>query len=180
MLKTLPSFPSNYSFCSANFNEFTSLNVNYDDESHLARLVLLSQRVNLKKNQTVPTVSFTKLRRRKKAFFSPFAVFCRFCHLVPFTLFNPMQHRYAHRYHKMEKSTVFFFLKCILNSFEANVMLQQSVLHKSSCYLPQSFQCKVLFVTIHPQQLYKEILYRLGKQREEFCAKKTLKDNHYV
>lgn len=123
MLKTLPSFPSNYSFCSANFNEFTALNVNYDDESHLARLVLLSQRVNLKKKKTIPTVSFTKLRRRKNAFFSPFAV-CRFCHLVQFTLlFNPMQHRYAHSYHKMEKSTVFVFLKCILNSFEANVKL---------------------------------------------------------
>lgn len=78
MLKTLPSFPSNYSFCSANSNEFTALNVNYDDESHLVRLVLLSQRVNLKKTTTVPTVSFTKLRRRKKKLSSLLLLFAVF------------------------------------------------------------------------------------------------------
>lgn len=70
MLKTLPSFPSNYSFCSANFNEFTALNLNYDDESHLVRLVLLSQRVNLKKNCTY--CIFYQVKKKEKSFLLSF------------------------------------------------------------------------------------------------------------
>lgn len=71
MLKTLPSFPSNYSFCSANFNEFTALNVNYDDESHLARLVLLSQRVNLKKKNYTYCI-FYQVKKKEKSFLLSF------------------------------------------------------------------------------------------------------------